>query len=165
VRLRLRTVALGILGCSLVALSVQQLLPRIGEEFIPPKGAERGLCMVMPSQLDSCSHVTVADVEYAVAYRDNPKSRKPVVTYIFTKDPKFVSPAGKRVGDPIAVEYAKVSRWPGFQVYAGDPIGGWRAVVGFEGKVIVDSGDLVPLETLRNQKRTLRLRITGFASR
>jgi hypothetical protein len=80
-------------------------LPSVGARFNVPGNASAGLCMVSPGQMDKCSRVEVAGVQYTVAYRKKGLG-KPIVTYIHTTDPKFVSPAGHRVGDLIQVAQA-----------------------------------------------------------
>lgn len=119
--------------------------------------------MVSPGQIDKCSKVEVAGVQYTIAYRKKGLG-KPVVTYIHTSDPKFVSPAGHRVGDLIDLDYRQAVRAPGFEVYAGPPVDGWTTVVGFNGKVTSDANEHVEFDSLRSETPT-RLRITGFTSR
>ena len=139
-------------------------LPPVGGRFSVPSEGSAGLCMVSPGQMDKCSSVEVAGVQYTVAYRKKGIG-KPIVTYIHTTDPKFVSPAGNRVGDLIEVDYRQVVRAPGFEVYAGPQSGGWTTVVGFNGKVTSSADVQVEFDSLRNEGTTTRLRVTGFTSR
>src|SRR5262245_8088949 len=153
--------AVVIWGSTLIRLDK---LPKVGDEF-KVRADSVGLCMVRPGQMDSCSMVEVNGVQYAVAYRKKSRSKGPVVTYLHTTDPKFVSPDGKRVGDSMEIDYLKVVPAPGFEIYAGDPVGQWTAVVGFSGEVTLSSGDSVPIATLASETRPLHLRVIGFTAR
>jgi hypothetical protein len=109
-------------------------VPFVGTRFHAPADASAGLCAISPGQIDECSRVEVAGVQYAVAYRRKRFGRHSM-THIHTIDPRFVSTAGNRVGDFIQVERDRILSAPGFEIYAGGPVGRWTAVVGFNGKV------------------------------
>ena len=163
---RLKVCVLAMLSTLTVKSSPIEKLPKVGDEFNVPSDSDSvGLCMVSPGQMDSCLITSVDGVEYSIAYRKKSKVGKPIVTYIHTKDTKFVSPTRKRVGDSIEVSYAQLVPSPGFEIYAGKRVGIWSTVVGFNGKVVSNSGDLVDIETLRKESSPVRLRISGFTAR
>jgi hypothetical protein len=140
-------------------------LPSVGARFRVPGNGLAGLCMVSPGQMDKCSRVEVAGVQYTVAYRKKGLG-KPIVTYLHTSDPKFVSPAGHRVGDLIQVDHGRIVRAPGFEIYADQPVDGWTTVVGFNGKVISSANQQeVELDSLQKAGDSIRLRISGFTAR
>ena len=143
-------------------------LPSLGSRIdVSGLPKSTGLCMVSPGQMDKCAKVEVAGVQYRVAFRKKGRLGKPMVTYIHTSDPKFLSPSGKRVGEILEVAFSQIVRAPGFEMYGGGPIRGWAAVVGFNGKVTMGSSveESVELDSLRDQSEPLRLRITGFTAR
>lgn len=143
-------------------------LPSLGSRLDGPRLPDStGLCMVSPGQMDKCAKVEVAGVQYSVAFRKKGRLGKPVVTYIHTTDPKFLSPSGKRVGDFLEVNFSQIVRAPGFEMYGGRSIRGWTAVIGFNGKVTTGSSveESIELDSLRDQSGPLMLRITGFTAR
>lgn len=154
--------------CATESIARLEKLPLVGSRLNVPKPAiSVGLCMVSPGQMDKCFRAEVLGVQYTVAFRRKAKFRKPVVTYVHTTDPGFLSPSGKRVGDLLEVSYPQIVKAPGFEIYAGGPVGGWTAVIGFDGKVASGSRDedRVDLETFSERSGPLRLRVTGFTAR
>jgi hypothetical protein len=168
----MRRFALAVFAASMLfgnePFTQMKTLPSLGSRIdVPGLPDSTGLCMVSPGQMDKCAKVEVAGVQYSVAFRKKGWLRKPVVTYIHTSDPKFLSPSGKRVGDFLEVNFTQIVRAPGFEMYGGGPIRGWTAVVGFNGKLTTGSSveESVELDSLRDQSGPLRLRITGFTAR
>lgn len=143
--------------------------PQLGERIMVRRGAELGLCMSSPGQLDKCFRMTANGVKYTVAFRRR-GLRGNVATHVYTDDSKFQSLDGLRVGDIATVENSEsIIAAPGFEIYA--KVGnGWLPVVGFNGEVDVvhagkpdekrDAKMLAP-----TQQNPVRLRIRGFTMR
>lgn len=144
-------------------------VPLMGQRLSPPtnKGVGTTYWMVSPGQIDKCFFAEVDGVAFTVAYRTREPSNQTFVTYLCTTDEDFVSPAGRRVGDVVEVEFADLQATPGFEIYAGSQTGDWSALVGFGGEVATVSADgvqsIVKFADL-NREDTLQLRVVGFST-
>lgn len=143
--------------------------PQLGKHIVVPRGAELGVCMSSPGQLDKCFRAVVNGIKYTVAFRRR-GLRGNIATHVYTDDQKFQSPEGLRVGDVVAVENPEsLIAAPGFEIY-GNKGKGWIPVVGFSGEVeVVQEGKPDEKREVTTLKPTtgnpVRLRIRGFTMR
>ena len=138
-------------------------LPMPGHRIKVPKVVvnENRVCMTSSAQIDACFTMKHDGVEYVVAYRGKSRWRRPKVTYVHTKDPKFVLATGTRVNDFLEVTYDQIRAMPGYEIYCWPPSRGWLPLIGFNSML----SEHTSFESRVRFGGTRRVQVIGFKAR
>ena len=114
--------------------------------------------MTNPAQLDPCFERSFDGVRYTVAYSSKTKQ----VTYLYTKDEKFRTADGLKVGDEISISEENVRAWPGWEIHGPTTIDGWRPLIGWNGEVKLKDGSVLNLLGKHDGSRSGKATILAF---
>ena len=140
-------------------------VPEIGEQLHRksiPESASHNMCMTQAAQTYPCFDKPIDGVTYTIAFDDKNKNR---VTYISTRDPKFKTADGYKVGDEIEFPRSQLQVNPYFEIYGPTTRDGWRPIVGLDLGPLVPDKNSVAID-LRGNTGTgdpIKTRITGFS--
>lgn len=127
------------------------------------------VCMTHPAQLDPCFVTKLRGIDFTVAYGKNTHK----ITYIHTRDLKFTTSDGVKIGGFVDVEESSLHMWPGWEIVGPRTRDGWYPLLGFNSEVVVMKGATEERirkdhtgelrEALFSRNAVVRLKIKGFS--